>query len=105
MHGSNTNPDEIPCANEDALCRPPRRNTPRTRTLTSGREVKLCSKCEEWGDHLRADHPIRPNANVADGGDGVPYFDPPYAPNVAVDANQDEDVRGAFTRLRAAGLL
>ena len=104
MHGSNANPDEIPGANDDALRRPPRRNEPRTRTLTSRRGVNWCRKYGEWGDHLRADHPVQ-NANVADGGDGVPDVDPPYAQNVVVDDNQDEDVRGAFARLRAAGLL
>ena len=103
MHGSNDDLDAIPSANEDALCRPPRRNEPRTRTLTSGREVKWCSKCGEWRDHLCADHPVHPIANVADGGDGVPDVDPLFVQDVDVD--QDGEVRGSFACLRAAGIL
>jgi len=52
--------------NDDALCRLPRHNELRSRTLASGREVKRCSECGEWVNHLRAEHPADVDANVAE---------------------------------------
>ena len=105
---------------DNALRRPPRRNDPRTRTFPDGRVVKWCSKCSEWGDHLRADHPALPvergnvgakqgnvavNANNLQVGAAVGDLAGHTTMEDAVDNATSGYSTGAFAQIRAAGLI
>jgi len=58
----------FPGVDDQALRRLPRGNAPHERTLSDGANVKWCSECGSWGNHLRLGHPASEDQPSGDEG-------------------------------------